>query len=88
MRTAIPALALLALGACGFTEAGDTFRQTAAVKGAAAMDEGLVNAEWWICNAASVGSIQRRYGKSPEMAAAWRQLCLGGETTITVPLAD
>ena len=46
-----------------------------AARGAAAADDGLNAAEWYICRAASVGSILRRYGTSDDRMAAWRKLC-------------
>jgi len=70
----------LALAACGFTEAGDRARDVLAGEGARAYDEGLANAEFFICRAASVGSVQRRYGRSAETAAAWRAICQGDGT--------
>lgn len=69
-------LALL-LAACGFTEAGDRARDVLAGEGARAYDEGLAKAEFFICRAASVGSVQRRYGRTPETAEAWRAICQG-----------
>ena len=76
-----PAIALagfaVLLAACGFTETGTRARDIAANEGAKAYDEGLANAEFFICRAASVGSIQRRYGRTAEIAQAWRTLCLG-----------
>lgn len=80
---AIALLCLPALGGCGFTSEGQAVRQGVATYGAQAMDEGLVNAEWFICRAASVGAVQRRYGKSSEAAEAWKTLCNGdGEAAI------
>lgn len=84
-KTAIIVLACLSvtLGACGFTGFGDTARDAVTVKGAQAMDEGLANAEWFMCNAASIGSIKRRYGKTAEQAAAYNAICgLTGEAVI------
>ena len=76
MRNLIFALLLaLPLAACGFTQAGDFARDAVADYGAQAMDEGLVNAEFFVCQAASVGSVMRRYGASAEKAEAWRALC-------------
>lgn len=73
----------VALGACGFTSTGERVRQGAATHGAAAMDEGLVNAEWFICSAASIGSVKRRYGKTKETADAYNTLCgLEGDAQI------
>lgn len=73
----LPLLAVLALalGACGFTPQGDAVRQAISIEGAKAMDQGLVNTEWFMCNGASVGSVRRRYGKSKDTAEAWRTLC-------------
>lgn len=66
----------LAIAACGFTPEGTAARQLVKVAGAQAFDEGLRNSEWFICRAASVGSVQRRYGTSAALAEAWRALCL------------
>lgn len=73
-RPIILVLALLLAG-CGLTSTGDLARSTVATKGAQVMDEGLVNAEWWICNGASIGSIKRRYGTSQEMANIYWGFC-------------
>ncbi|MGI9489049.1 MAG: hypothetical protein ACR2RF_24825 [Geminicoccaceae bacterium] len=80
MRYILITLALLA-GGCGFTTQGNAVRQGVATYGAQAMDEGLANAEWFVCKAASVGSVQRRYGTSQAKANAWKQLCLVDATT-------
>lgn len=69
----------LVLSACGLTDTGDAIRQGVAVRGAQAYDEGLVNAEWFLCNAASIGSIKRKYGTSQKMAEAYKALCGAGE---------
>ena len=70
-------LLLGSLTACGFTSFGDTVRQGVAEEGAQAYDEGLANAVWFMCNAASVGSIKRRYGRTKEDAAAYKAICDG-----------
>ena len=70
------------LAACGFTDAGTRARDFAASEGARAYDEGLANAEFFICRAASVGSVQRRYGRSAETAEAWRVLCQVDSTAV------
>ncbi|MDX1574706.1 MAG: hypothetical protein R3285_00850 [Kiloniellales bacterium] len=81
---AVAGLAVL-LAACGFTEVGSRARDIAANEGAKAYDEGLANAEFFLCRAASVGSVQRRYGRTAETARAWRTLCLGdGEAAVEV----
>ncbi len=66
--------AALFLGACGFTPQGDTLRAAVKAGGAQVMDEGLNNAEWYICQAASIGAVRRRYGK-PGLSDAYRTLC-------------
>ena len=69
--------ATLFVAGCGFTSEGDAARAFVKQYGEQAFDEGLINSEWFICRAASIGSILRRYGKSADLAAAWRKLCLG-----------
>jgi hypothetical protein len=71
------AFTALLLGACGFTGTGDAIRAVVKERGAQAFDEGLKNAEWYICKGASVGSVQRQYGETQETADTWRRLCLG-----------
>lgn len=44
--------------------------------GAEAADEALALTEWAMCNAATVGSVFRRYGTDPELAEAYTRLCL------------
>ncbi len=70
------------LTSCGFTTTGDRVRDAAKQYGAQAMDEGLANAEFFICRAASVGSVYRRYGRSKETAEAWKTLCLDNPDAI------
>ena len=70
-------LILLSSSSCGFTEKGDLVRDAVRTYGAQAYDEGLENAEFYICRAASVGSIVRRYGQEPKLFHAWRALCIG-----------
>ena len=65
---------LVVLGGCGFTPQGNALRAAVKAGGAQAMDEGLNNAEWYICQAASIGSVRRRYGK-PGLSDAYRTLC-------------
>lgn len=81
MRRAPARLALILAAAlpaaCGFTDTGTRVRDFVANEGAKAYDEGLANAEFFLCRAASVGSVQRRYGRTAETAEAWRVLCFG-----------
>jgi len=76
LRQIIAALALaLALAACGFTPYGDVGRDMISGKGAQAYDEGLKNIEWGLCEAASIGSIKRRYGTSAARAKQYSDFC-------------
>ncbi len=72
---ALPLLLGLPLGACGFTPYGSAAKTAILEYGAKANDEGLDNAEGWICDGASVGSVKRRYGQSQEKADAYKALC-------------
>ena len=73
----LAAAAAFFLSACGLTPGGSFAREAVLDKGGEAYDEGLVNAEAFMCQVASVGSVQRRYGGSMELAQAWRALCRG-----------
>ncbi len=87
MRTVLAA-AVLFLGGCGFTGQGDFVRNTIATKGAEAADEGLVNAEWWICTGTSIGSIKRKYGVSVERAHAYNRFCPDTSATSVIQPRD
>lgn len=67
--------AVVLLAGCGQTDFGNTVRTAVGERGAAAYDSGLENAEWFICQAASVGSVKRRYGVSKEKADAYNAVC-------------
>ncbi len=74
MKSTVLFVSVLFLGACGFTPFGDSVRSAVKDYGAQAYDEGLVNSEFYICKAASVGSVIRRYGG--DKAVAWNALCI------------
>lgn len=80
----------LFLAGCGFTPQGDLARETLVTKGAQAADEGLVNAEWFVCQAATIGSVKRKYGVSRERADAYNRFCpdTSGAEIIGAPPAD
>jgi len=82
MRAICFAIALLALGACGQTPQGSLIRDVVQTRGAEIYDEGLENAEFFICRAASVGAVMRRYGSSVDRAQAWRTLCVADPDAI------
>ena len=54
----------LFVSSCGFTPQGEAMRKAIKEYGADAYDEGLKNAEWWICEGSSVASVRRRYGRA------------------------
>ncbi|KKK96965.1 hypothetical protein LCGC14_2657480 [marine sediment metagenome] len=87
-RYVLPVLGLVLLAGCGFTPQGNALRSALTGGAAQAMDEGLINAEFFMCKAASVGSIQRRYGQSAELAGAWRTLCLPNRDGQPVPFVE
>ena len=82
MRAIIFTALIVALAGCGLTPQGDIFRAVAEDKGGDAMDKGLENAEWFLCNAVSVGAIRRRYGEKPKKIAAYNTLCLQTELNL------
>ena len=77
-RTLLPAALLAAvvlLTGCGFTSQGDAVRRAVAEGTVRAGDTGLENAEWFLCEAAPVGAVKRRYGADGNMASAYAKLC-------------
>lgn len=63
------------LSACGQTSQGDLVRDAIQKRGADAYDAGLENSEYFMCDAASARAVRKRYGKSPQLAAAYRTIC-------------
>ncbi|MFQ5741996.1 MAG: hypothetical protein ACE5HV_00225 [Acidobacteriota bacterium] len=58
-------------------------------KGAEFYDKALTETEWFMCNAASIGSIKRRYGTDPERAKTYNDLCaLTGAGEIIAPTRE
>ena len=62
MNLSKPIVLLLFLGACGLTPQGDFVREAIKSYGAKAADAGLTNAEYFLCEAAPVGAVKKRYG--------------------------
>lgn len=77
MRYTIIIFMCLAIGiaGCGLTATGTAFEGTARATAAKVYDEGLVNAEQFVCNDTSVGSVKRRYLKTPGEAAIYNDFC-------------
>ena len=63
------------LSSCGFTATGDTVSDYVRKYGAQSYDRGLENAEFFMCRAASVGSVLRRYFTDDDKRAAWVIIC-------------
>ncbi len=74
LRGLIPPVAALFLAGCGFTPQGDALRAAVANRAAQAYDEGLENAVWFVCRAASIGSVKRRWS-TPDAARTYREFC-------------
>ena len=58
----LAASAALFLGGCGLTQTGSAIEESVRQKAAQAYDGGLENAVQFICNDASKGSIDRKFG--------------------------
>lgn len=65
----------LALGGCGLTPQGDFLRSAIADRGSDGARIGLENAVWFLCRAATRGSIQDYFGRTEELADAYNTLC-------------
>ncbi len=79
MRISVIAL-ILVLGGCA------TARDVVKQKGAQAADQVLVDAEWTLCQASSVGSIKRKYGQTVERADTYKDFCDGdGKANVVAP---
>lgn len=66
-------LLALMLAGCGFTPQGNLIREVVKQSTQKAGDVGLQNAIWFLCEAAPVGSVKRRYGG--DKADAYNRLC-------------
>src|SRR5919106_2950891 len=80
----------LILAGCGVTTYGDEARRIVSENGARVADKTLENVEWYLCSAAPIGSLRRKYGSDPQLASAYRALCVkpGDEDVIGGPAAD
>ena len=65
----------LMLSGCGLTSEGDAVRAAVRDYGAKAADAELENLEWGICNAVSVGAVNRRYPAGSKKATGRDALC-------------
>lgn len=74
MRMWIPIALLLLLGACASI---DGVKKAMVGKASEVSAQALVDAEWWVCRAASVGSVKDRYGQSAERSQLYKAFCDG-----------
>lgn len=65
----------IGIAGCGLTATGTAFEATVRDKAATAYDEGLVNAELFMCNDTSVGSVKRRYFRTLGDAKIYNDFC-------------
>jgi len=63
------------LSGCAFDPKVQAAYKGAIQAGAKAYDDVLATQLWWICNAASIGAVRRKFGNSNEMTNAYRTLC-------------
>lgn len=80
MNKVILLTTLVVLSGCALSL--DTARDTISTKGADAMDQLLIDAEWFLCYGASIGSIKRKY--SGKKADAYNVLCRMDSSNIVV----
>lgn len=66
--------------AAGLLISGCATLDRVAVEGAKVADDVLTTAEWTLCEAATRGSLKRRYGTSIERATAYKEFCDGNST--------
>ena len=74
---------MMMLSACASV---DVAKKAIANKAAQASATALLDAEWWVCRAASVGSVKDRYGQSVERSMLYKNFCDGsGEANVVGP---
>lgn len=78
-------LVALLLSGCGLTPQGDLARGVVKEKGAQVYDEGLANSLWFMCSAASVGSIRRTFGQNMD---AYNAICSEAALKLSTHVAN
>lgn len=68
---------VVALNSCAFTPYGDAVQYAVKTAGAQAMDKGVENSKWFLCDAISVGALRRWIGGDATLAGAYQTLCTG-----------
>lgn len=74
---------ILILAGCGITPEGQAAREAISSYSAKIADGELLNLEWAICNAVSIGAVKRRYGTVQAKADAYKTFC-----TVQIPMPD
>ena len=74
-------LLTLVLSGCAAVQAG---KSAVVGKAAEIVQDGLTDAEWFVCKAAPVGSVMDRYGKTDERAAEWKDFCFPGADSVNL----
>ena len=78
------AIITVTLTGCGLTGVGDRFRDTVQERGREVADQTLDNSIWFLCNAATIGSIKRRFGINADMAEAYNSVCEEGSAVTVI----
>ena len=72
---AVLATMVFLLNGCGVTDQGKIIQDSIIEAGEQVNDAGLNNAQWFTCMGASVGSVRRKFGGSPEMQQVYEAYC-------------
>lgn len=67
---------IIFLAGCGLTSEESALREILRQKSKTAAAVMLENNEWYMCRAASIGSIKDRYSVTPEKATAYNIICM------------
>lgn len=74
----------VSLTGCGLTGFGDNIRENIQERGRDVADQSLENSMWFLCSAASIGSIKRRFGVNADMAQAYNAVCEEGSAVTVI----
>lgn len=73
LKLFLPVLLVVFLAGCGLTPQGDAIRRAAAEYTKKVGTTSLQNSEWFMCEAAPIGAVKRRY--KGDKADAYNILC-------------
>ena len=81
LLTATSFILLLALGACS-----SVTKDALKSRGANAADQLLIDSAWAVCELASIGSVNRKYGQTTARADTYKAFCKGdGKANVISP---